>query len=303
MKNHRTIVVADHHKSVFVCNFFDRETGETRRRTLESHRSKVEPFLKSLPGPVLVFVEACRSWEWVSDLCEDLGIDLRLVDPAKMPEIAKSTKKTDAHDVEAMVNRLLVKGELPRSYRATRGERELRGLTRRLSSLRKERTRLIVRVHAVIDSLGLPEKKASFKKAEWRAAMKSRLSGDEWLVLESLLGQYDTTCDWMERIEKRIKESVEERDDYKRLQAIPGVGPVIGATILAESAGIGRFPNARKFAAYTGLVPRVRSSGGEDENRTHHASRPLGPALGARTCGHGGPDGQSIHGDFPALPA
>ena len=150
----------------------------------------LEPFLKSLPGPVLVFVEACCSWEWVSDLCEDLGIHLRLVDPAKTPEIAKSIKKTDAHDVEA-------------------------------------------------------------------------------------------ACRWMERIEKRIKESVKERDDNKRLQAIPGVGPVIGATILAESAGIGRFPNARKFAAYTGLVPRVRSSMGK--TRIVHTSRIAVP----RTCAGG----------------
>jgi transposase len=53
------------------------------------------------------------------------------------------------------------------------------------------------------------------------------------------------------------------RDDYMRLQAIPGIGPVIAATILAESAGIERFTSARKYAAYTGLVPRVRSSGGK----------------------------------------
>jgi transposase len=53
------------------------------------------------------------------------------------------------------------------------------------------------------------------------------------------------------------------RDDYKRLQAIPGIGPVIAATLLAESAGIERFTSARKYAAYTGLVPRVRSTGGK----------------------------------------
>ncbi|MCB9871278.1 MAG: IS110 family transposase [Planctomycetes bacterium] len=38
---------------------------------------------------------------------------------------------------------------------------------------------------------------------------------------------------------------------------------MIAATILAETADIERFPNARAFAAYTGLVPRVRSSAGK----------------------------------------
>ncbi len=63
----------------------------------------------------MVYVEACRAWEWVSDLCSDLGLDFQWVDPGKMPEIRRSSKKTDRHDVEAMVSRLLVSGELPES--------------------------------------------------------------------------------------------------------------------------------------------------------------------------------------------
>ena len=82
MNQHRTIVVADHHKSVFVCQALDRETGEVQRRSLDSRREVLEPFLRELPGPTLVFVEASRAWEWVSDLCEDLGLEMRLVDPS-----------------------------------------------------------------------------------------------------------------------------------------------------------------------------------------------------------------------------
>lgn len=268
MKNHRTIVIADHHKSVFVCQVLDRETGEVQRRTLESRREALEPFLEGLAGPVQVFVEACRSWEWVSDLCEDLSIDLDLVDPSRMPEIAKSTKKSDERDVEAMVQRLLVTGELPLSFRANREQRELRGLTRQLSSLRNDKRQILNRIHAVIDSHGLPTTKASFVKEEWRAEVEARLSRDAWLVLESLLSQYDLLRSWMEILELRVKELVEGREDYRRLQAIPGVGPVIGGTILAEAAGIDRFDSAKKFAAFTGLVPRVRSSGGKGKDKT-----------------------------------
>lgn len=263
MRNHRTIVVADHHKSVFVCVALDQRTGEMTWRTLESRRDALEPFFNKLLGPTLVFVEACRAWEWISDLCEDLEIDLQLVDPAKMPEIAKSTKKTDRHDVEAMVERLLLKGELPRSYRATRTERELRGLTRRLSVLRQEIRKLSYRIHAVIDSHGMPTNKATFCKTTWREKAAKQLSFDAWLVLESLLCQYDHLYVWKEKIEARIKELMKDREDNKRLQAVPGIGPVIAATILAESAGIERFKSARQYAAYTGLVPRVRSSGGK----------------------------------------
>jgi transposase len=215
-----------------------------------------------------VFVEACRAWEWVSDLCADLSIDFELVDPARMPEIAKSTKKSDERDVEAMVQRLQVTGELPLSYRTSREQRELRGLTRRLASLRQDKRKLLNRIHAAIDSHGQPASKDLFCRSEWRDELRTKMSADAWLVLESLLSQRDLVIGWVDVIEQRIEELVGARDDYRRLQAVPGIGPVIAATILAETAGIERFGSARKFAAFTGLVPRVRSSGGRGKGKT-----------------------------------
>ncbi|HED66967.1 MAG TPA: hypothetical protein ENJ09_15605 [Planctomycetes bacterium] len=47
MRHHRTIVVADHHKSVFVCQILDRETGEVQRRTLESRLGRTQPLSRS----------------------------------------------------------------------------------------------------------------------------------------------------------------------------------------------------------------------------------------------------------------
>lgn len=263
MNHHRTIVVADHHKSVFVCQVLDRQGGEVRRASLRSRRSELEPFLAGLEGPVLVFVEACRSWEWVSDLCADLGVDLKLVDPSRMPEIARSSKKTDQHDVEAMVQRLLVTGQLPESYRASRPQRELRGLTRRLSDLRKSRRRLLYQIHALLDAHGLPSSKADFVREPWRAQIRSKLSKLAWLDLECVLLQYDLNLGLQQLVEAQVRELVEAREDYRRLVEIPGFGPVIAATVLAESPGIERFSCARKYASFTGLTTQVRSSAGK----------------------------------------
>lgn len=276
MDHHRTIVVADHHKSVFVCQVLDRETGEVLRRTLDSRRQELEPFLRNLPGPALVYVEACRAWEWVSDLCEELGVDLRLVNPSKMPEIWRSTKKTDRADVEVMIQRLQVMGELPESHRMTRPQRELRSLTRRLGDFRQQRRRILNQIHAIIDSNGMPAKKESFVKTAWREETKALLSELTWLEVEVLLLAYDQNRAISDLLEMKVKEVLKGRVDYQRLQTIPGVGPVIAATILAESSGIERFSKARQYAAFTGLVPRVRSSAGKA--RTGHITR-CGPPL------------------------
>jgi len=282
MKHHRTIVVADHHKSVFVCQVLDRHTGEVTRRQVAGSRSELEALLGSLERPALVYVEACRAWEWVSDLCEELRHEFRLVDPRRMPEIARSTKKTDRNDVEAMVRRLQIEGDLPRSYRATRQERERRRLSRRLADVRKGRRQVLIKIHAVIDSHGLPAKKAQFIKAEWRERMQAALSADSWLDLEVLLLQYDQLLTLGDRLEGRIAARFAEDRGYQRLQAIPGIGPAIAATIVAESSGIERFKSARQFAAYCGLVPRVRSSAGKAKHGhiTRSGPRDLRWALG-----------------------
>lgn len=257
---HRTTVIADHHKHVFVCQVLDHETGEVETATLSSRRDALRPFFESLTGPIRVFVEACRSWEWVSDLCEQLGIEFRLVDARQMPEIAKSHKKSDRADVEAMVRRLLVCGELPEARAATRPEREFRGLTRELSCLRNENQILLNKIHAAVDAHGCPGKKHDFRKQEWRDALRGELTDDAWLLVETLLRRWDFVNAQRSLLEERIAQIARTRPHYDLLLGVPGIGPVIAATILAEVPRAEEFTSARNFAAYAGLVPRVRSS-------------------------------------------
>lgn len=277
MNQYRTVVIADHHKSLIVTRILDTATGETELRSLPGEREGLRELLTEAPGPTILFVEACRSWEWVSDLCEDLGVEMQLVDAAKMPEIWRSTKKTDREDVEAMLTRLLTTGRLPESYRATRAQRELRSLTRRLEELRKQRRQTLNRIHALIDSQAMPAKKEQFTDDAWKAKAKMLLPADLWLVLESLLAELALLLEQQESIEQRVREVTSTNDDARRLREIPGVGPIIAATILAETADIHRFQSARAFAAYTGLVPRVRSSAGKA--RLGHITRSGPPGL------------------------
>lgn len=273
----RTVVIADHHKTVFVCQIIDTQTGETETRELPATREDLHRLLSGLGDPAVLFVEACRSWEWVSDLCEDHGVDMRLVDAAKMPEIWRSNKKSDCQDVSAMVERWLVTGRLPESYRATRVQRELRGLTRRLEEIRKHRRVTLNRIHALIDAHGRPAKKEQFHDESWQATTRDLLPDDAWLVLQSLLAELGVLDLQQKALEERTNQRVEVNDDAQRLQKIPGVGPIIAATILAETAEISRFANARAFAAYTGLVPRVRSSAGKA--KLGHITRSGPPGL------------------------
>jgi transposase len=46
-----------------------------------------------------------------------------------------------------------------------------------------------------------------------------------------------------------------------RLEGIPGIGPIVGATIIAVLADVRRFPSTKEVASYAGLVPATYQSG------------------------------------------
>ena len=50
----------------------------------------------------------------------------------------------------------------------------------------------------------------------------------------------------------------------KRLDAIPGVGPILATALVASVADPKVFRSGRNFSAWIGLVPKQHSSGGKD---------------------------------------
>ena len=53
-------------------------------------------------------------------------------------------------------------------------------------------------------------------------------------------------------------------DVSRRLATIPGVGPITASAIVATVGDAAQFKSGRQFAAWLGLVPQQRSSGGKE---------------------------------------
>ena len=76
----------------------------------------------------------------------------------------------------------------------------------------------------------------------WRAA------GDQIAILEDALNE-----------QSQVFEA-----DLRRLQTVPGVGPIVALTVIASFSDAKRFPSARHAASYAGLVPSTNQSGDRD---------------------------------------
>ncbi len=65
---------------------------------------------------------------------------------------------------------------------------------------------------------------------------------------------------------------------YVAVQTIPGIGPVLGAVLVAEIGDVHRFPTAQKLTCWAGMTPpapRVRHQGPPWAD--HQAGVPAGP--------------------------
>lgn len=96
---------------------------------------------------------------------------------------------------------------------------------------------------------------------EIEAAMGAQLLG--------LLRQLDAACTAADELAAQAEEAFRDHPDSEVLLSFPGIGPQLGARILAE---IGddrtRFTDARALKAYAGSAPITRASG-----KKHHVGR------------------------------
>jgi transposase len=79
---------------------------------------------------------------------------------------------------------------------------------------------------------------------------------------------------------KRLQEPFQE--SVTRLQAIPGVGPVVSQTVVATLSDVTRFPTAKHVASYAGLVPSTYQTG--ERNHQGHITKRGSGELRAMLC-------------------
>jgi transposase len=77
----------------------------------------------------------------------------------------------------------------------------------------------------------------------------------------------DHCCELLDALEGPIDEldaeilrQAKHDPRVEALRTLPGVGPVVAMTLVAEIGDISRFPTARKLCAWAGLTPTVRNS-------------------------------------------
>jgi hypothetical protein len=85
------------------------------------------------------------------------------------------------------------------------------------------------------------------------------------LLLSQLKLELDQLAIRLEEAEVLVEKTAQESEVCRRLDAIPGIGPLTATALIAAIGNGAAFRKGREFAAWVGLVPREHSTGGKQK--------------------------------------
>lgn len=213
----------------------------------------------------LVGMEACSGAHFLGATLQKQGHQVRLI-PAQFVKPFVKSNKNDYADAEAIAE--AVERDNMR-FVPIKTDEQLD-----LQALHRVRDRLVTRRTAVINQLRgfLLERGITFRKgpAGLRNHLAAILEDAEQNLsprMRNLLDQLRQEWNTLEVEIGTLSDEIEQLADRdaacRRLQTIPGIGPVVATAVVAAVGNGAAFRKGREFAAWLGLVPKQYSTGGK----------------------------------------
>lgn len=251
-------------KTVFQLHGVDRQEHVTLRRQLR--RQQMLDFFRKLP-PCLVGMEACSSAHYWARELGKLGHTVKLMAPQFVKPYVKSNKN-DANDAAAICEAVSRPSMRFVPIKSTE-QQDLQAVHRIRSGLIRQRTAKGNQIRGLLAEYGIvvPQRLEALRRAlallldttgnNGLSERLCRLLRGEWRDLQELDRR-------VAELDREIQRIAADAPVARRLQQIPGIGPITATALLAAIGDIGQFRQGRDLAAWLGLVPRQHSSGGKD---------------------------------------
>lgn len=239
------------------------EAGKVlKRMRVANSREGLQAMLGRYRRPMKAVLEASYSWGPMYDWLDELTDEVVLAHPGKVRAIAEARIKTDTIDSETLAH-LLRADLIPAAYapgkevRATKRVLRQRVFFVRVRTMLKNRIQALLSQHAIV----LPEVSDLYGKAGLRWLHGLELPKPDGRLLRENLALLETLEARIAATEGMVKELAAGDAAIPWLRSLPGIGEFFSVLIRYEVDDITRFRAAKKFTAYTGLVPSTYASG------------------------------------------
>ena len=250
-------------KSVFQIHGVDDQEKVVLRKQLR--RAQMLDYFKKLP-PCLIGMEACSSSHYWARELQKLGHTVKLMAPQFVKPYVK-TNKNDANDAEAICE-AVARPTMRFVAIKTIAQQDIQAVHRIRSELVQQRTAKVNQIRGLLAEYGIViGRRVEVLQQALPLILEdaeNSLTADFRVLLDGLQQDLATLNERVDDLDKTIKALASSNTDAKRLQQIPGIGPIT-ATALVCAIGDGKqFKRGRDMSAWLGLTPRQHSSGGKD---------------------------------------
>ena len=222
--------------------------------------SALRPFKRSLKG---VVVESTYNWYWLVDGLQENGYEVHLANPCAIQQYS-GLKHTDDRWDSFWLAHLLRLDILPEGYIYPKEGRPVRDILRRRTLFVRYRTSQILSLQSTITrNLGHDMPGSWIKLMEEDDAEK--FFDSPALILTTKIGieTIAALTDKIERIEKEVMAQAKLKPEFEYLLTTPGIGKILGMTIMLEVGDIGRFKEVGNYSSYCRCVKSTRLSNGK----------------------------------------
>lgn len=257
-----TTVGVDLAKNVFQVHAVDERGKAVLRKQLR--REQVGAFFANLP-PCLIGMEACGSAHHWGRTLQRFGHSVRLMAPQFVKPYVK-TNKNDAADAEAIceaVSRPNMRFVPIKSIE----QQAILSVHRVRQGFVKARTAQANQIRSLLGEFGLIIPKGIGHIAERVPSLLEGASNELPSAMRQLI---DHLTAHLKGLDQQVKEFEREiiawhrsSELSRKLEKIPGIGPLAASALVASIADASSFNNGRQVSAWLGLVPRQCSSGGK----------------------------------------
>jgi transposase len=251
-------------KSVFQVHGVDGLGAVVIRKRVS--RARMLEFFAGLPR-CLIGIEACpAAHHWAREL-QAIGHTVRLMPPSYVKAYLKRSKN-DANDAAAICE-AVTRPSMRFVAVKTKEQQAALMLHRARQLLVRQRTMLSNAIRGHLSELGIVSAKGRNgtdelleiigKDADSRIPLAARS------VLKVLAAQYSAIGAEIASISKSILAWHRSCEPSRRLEEIPGIGPIVATALVAEISDWKAFSSGRGLAAWIGLVPKQHTTGGRDK--------------------------------------
>ena len=224
---------------------------------LENILLALEPFKDDMVG---VVVESTYNWYWLVDGLQEEGYKIHLANPSAVKQY-EGLKHTDDRWDSFWLAHMKRLNILPEGYIYPKEERYVRDALRRRLLFVRQRTAHILSLQSTITrNLGIKMSAREVKRLQ--QSDTDILFDNPFLILttRNQISAIGHLSESIKEIEKEVKSHVKIKPEFEYLLTMPGIGDILGLTIMLEVGDINRFPKVVNYSSYCRAVKSEKLS-------------------------------------------